>query len=263
MHRSLPARLCLPLCLAALGCAAGSAALAQVKTDGQWRGSGGAALSLTSGNSQSSALNLKAETTRATLVDKINLSGSYDYARSRSEGLLSTTANKWNAFGQYDYNIGARSYAFGKLGLESDELLQLDLRTSLAAGAGYKLIDNPETSFNLFGGLGYSRDVYGAAQTIHDSTGTRFWRASVLLGEESSHRLTASTSLKQRLEVSPGYSGDQAVLARFTVDMNVAINRTLGLTVGLVSDYNSRPSLGRESTDTRLFTGLSFRFGAN
>lgn len=258
MSRSIPARWCT---LALLGIVT-TAVQAQIKTDGQWRGSGGAALSLSSGNTRSSALNLKADGTRATETDRLTLGASADYARSRADGLTSTTANKWNLAGRYDYNLGPRSFVFGKLGLERDELVQLNLRSSMAVGGGFKLIDSRETSFNVFGGIGHSRDSYASTQTIDGMTGTRFSRGSLLLGEEFSHQLTSTTSLKQRLELSPGFSGDKAVLARLTAGVNVAINRTLGLDVGLVSDYNSRPAQGKASTDTRLFTGVNFRFGA-
>ena len=251
------------LCIAAVACMASNAAIAQVKQDGQWRGTAGAGLAVTSGNSDTSTLNLKADMARATSADKLTLAGSYDYARSTSNGVESTTANRWNALGQYDYNLSPRIFVFGKLGLEADKLINLNWRASTAGGAGYKLVDTATTSFNVFGGVGYSRDKYDVPQTIRGRTGTEFSRASLLLGEESSHQLTSSTSFKQRLEVSPGVSGDKAVLAKLTSGLSVAINRTLALTVGLVADYNSRPPIGKGTTDTSVFTGLSFKLGAN
>ena len=55
---------------AALGCLAAGGALAQAKTDGLWRGNGGAALSLNSGNTTSSSLQLNADASKATAADK-------------------------------------------------------------------------------------------------------------------------------------------------------------------------------------------------
>jgi uncharacterized protein DUF481 len=79
-------------------------ASAQVKTDGEWRGLGGAALSVSSGNTTSSALLVNLDMARATERDKITLGAAVNYAKNKSDGVSRTTANKWAATGQYDYN---------------------------------------------------------------------------------------------------------------------------------------------------------------
>lgn len=260
MTTSFSARL--SLLALALACLAATTAHAQIKTDGQWRGAGGAALATTSGNTNSTAISLNAEMARATTADKISFGANSNYARSEVDGKTSTTANKWSGFGQYDYNLSPRLFVFGKLGVEGDELIDLSLRTAVAAGLGYKLIDTKETAFSVFGGAAYTVDQYDKAQTIGSKTAKSFSRASIYLGEESSHTLSASTTFKQRLELYPGISGDKAVLAKFSAGLGVAISSTLNLTVGLVDTYNSKPPVGTKKNDVGLFTGLNVKFGA-
>lgn len=239
-----------------------TAAWAQTKTDGQWRGVGGAAMALTSGNTSSSALSLNADMARATTADKLSFGANANYARSKVGGVNSTTANKWAGFGQYDYNLSPQLFVFGKLGLEGDDLIKLSLRSTLASGLGYKLVDTKEMSFNVFGGAAYSTDKYDTVQTIGSKTGKSFSRSSLFLGEESSHALSASTSFKQRLEIYSGISGDKAVLAKFTAGLAVAISSTLNLSVGLVDNYNSKPANGTKKNDLGVFTGINVKFGA-
>ena len=250
------------LSLFALAGLASGATSAQVKTDGEWRGVGGAALAMTSGNSTSSAVSINAEMVRATTDDKMTLGASANYARSKSAGVTSTTANKWSAAGQYDTNLSQRVFAFGKLGLEGDEIINLTLRSTLAAGLGYKVIDSAEASLNVFGGAAHSSDRYDAPKVIGGKTGERFSRTSALLGEESSHKLSSSTTFKQRLDLYPGATGDKAVLAKFTSSLAVAVSSTLNLTVGLVDNYNSKPPSGTKRNDIGLFTGVNVKFGA-
>lgn len=245
------------------GAAVVPAAIAQVKADGQWRGLGGASLSVNSGNTDSRALLLNVDMARATERDKITLGGMVNYARSKdAAGVSQTTANKWAANGQYDYNLTPRVYVFGKLGLEADRLIDLSLRTSVASGAGYHLIQTPDTTFDVFGGLAYITDKYRVAQTIGGETDTRFDRFALLLGEESSHQLSQTTTFKQRLEVYPGLSGDKAVIAKFNAGLGVAMSSTLSLTVGLIDTYNSKPPAGLKKNDVGLFTGVSVKLGA-
>ena len=250
------------LSLLSLAVLAAASAHAQVKTDGEWRGSGGAALSSTSGNSTSTAMALNADMVRATTADKITLAAGANYARSKANGTTSTTSNKWAASGQYDYNLSPALYVFGKLGLEGDALTELALRSTLAGGVGLKVIDTKETSFNVFGGAAYTSDRYDTAQVIAGRTSKTFNRSSLLLGEEFSHQLASNTSFKQRLELYPGLSGDKAFLAKFTAGLAVAVSSSLNATVGLTDSYNSKPPAGSKKNDLGLFVGVSVKFGA-
>jgi putative salt-induced outer membrane protein len=250
------------LCLVVLGCTACGGALAEDKTDGQWRGTGGAALSVTSGNTTSSSLLINAEASRATTIDKITLGGAMNYAKSKIGGVDQTTANKWGAFGEYDYNLSPQMFVFGRLGFDADKVIDLSLRTSLAAGLGYKVINTKETTFDVYGGLGYTTDKYSLAQTINGTTDTSFSRASIYLGEASSHVLSPTVSFKQRLDLYPGVSGDKAILAKFNAGLSVAMSSTLNLSVGLIDTYNSKPPAGTKSNDIGLFTGVNVKFGA-
>lgn len=231
--------------------------------DGQWRGTGGAAVSATSGNSSTQAVLLNAEMARATAADKITLGGAINYGRSKADGVTSTTANKWNGAGQYDFNLSPALFAFGKLGLEGDQLTDLSLRSTLAGGLGYKLIDTPDLKFTLSGGLGYSTDRYDALKTIGGKTAKGFSRASLYLAEESEHQLSKTTSFKQRLELFPGVSGDKAMLARFSAGLGVAMSGTMSLSLGVTSTYNSKPAAGSKKNDLGVFTGLNLKFGAS
>ena len=248
---------------AILACSVCGPALAQDKPDGQWRGSGGAALSLTSGNTDSRSLLLNADLARVTEADKITLGAAANYARNKTAGVSQTTANRWSLGAGYERGLGPRTFAFGRIGLEADKLIELDQRVALAGGLGYKVIATPETTFNVYGGAGYVTDRYGSAQVIDGKSDTSFSRASLYLAEESAHKLSETTSFKQRLDVYPGVSGDKAVLAKFSAGLAVAMSSTMSLTVGLTDSYNSKPPAGARSNDVGLFTGINVKLGAN
>ena len=253
----------LSLSTLALAITASTGALAQDKTDGQWRGTGGAALSATSGNSSTSALQLNVDASRATTANKTSLGAMVNYGRSKSGGVSTTTSNKWGVFGQYDHNLSPRTFAFGRLALDGDKVIDLSLRSQLAAGLGYKLITTPAMTLDLFGGLGYTTEKYSVVKTIGGERDDNFARASVYLGEASSHQLTPTVSFKQRLDVYPGISGNKAVLAKFSAGLSVVMSSTLNLNVGLTNTYNSKPPAGTKFNDTALFTGINVKFGAN
>lgn len=246
----------------AFTCLAAGGALAQAKPDGQWRGNGGAALALNSGNTTSTNLQLNAAAAKATAEDKITLGSVINYAKSKVNGADVTTAEKWAATGQYDFNLSPRTYAFGKLGLEGDKLTALSLRTGVSGGLGFKVINTDATTFDLLGGVGYTTDKYSAPRTIGGKTDTRFARASLYLAETSTHKLSSTVSFTQRLDLYPGLSGDKAMAARFSAGLAVAMSSTLNLTVSLTDQYNSKPPSGVKKNDIGFFTGVNVKFGA-
>ena len=250
-------------CTVALAAAfAVGGAHAETKPDGQWRGNGGAAAAFTSGNSSPSTLSLAIDMARATAEDKISLGGNVNYGKSKSAGVTTTNTDKWAGFGQYDWNLSPKLFVFGKLGLEGDKVAKLDLRSLVAAGVGYKIVDTKELSFSVFGGAAYSTDKYSVAQTIGGKTDTRFSRSSLFVGEESAHQLTASTTFKQRLELYPGMSGDKALIAKFNAGLAVAMSGTVSLNVGVTDTYNSKPPAGQKKNDVGVFTGVNVKLGS-
>lgn len=229
-------------------------------TDGLWRGTLGAALAATSGNTSTRSALLNGDGLRQTEADRISVGGLLQYADSRTDTGRTTTAHRLSGFGRYDYNLDAHRFSFVRGGLERDRLRQLSLRSTVDAGLGWKLVDTQALRASLFGGLGYTRDRYDSPQTIDGRSDTRFSRASLYLAEESAHELTPTVRVRQRLEANAGISGDQAQLLRFTANLDVAMTATLALSVGLIDAYNSRPPAGQRSNDLSVFTGVNLKF---
>jgi putative salt-induced outer membrane protein len=237
--------------------------LAPPPKDGLWRGIAGAALSVTSGNTKTSSVLLNTDAVRATEQDKFALGATVNHARGTDEaGESTTTADKASAFGQYDRDFAPRWFGFGRLGYDRDALIDLSSRYSATVGVGHRLVDTDTNSFTLSAGLGYVVERYSTLQTIANETDTRFGRPTAFIAEESAHKLTQTTSLKQRLEAAPALDGSGSVLWKFNANVDVAINKSLSLAVGVIDTYNTEPPEGAAKNDLAVFTGINYRFGA-
>ncbi len=244
-------------------CWAAVSANAQIKTDGEWRGTGGAAFSVTSGNTSNTALLVNGDGYRATADDKMTAGGFINYARTKVGASTLKTSEKWYGFGQYDRNLTDKLFAFGRGSLEGDGLIDLTYRLTLAGGVGYKVIAMPDTSFTVYAGLAHGIDKYGSVQSIGGKIDDGFSRTSLYLAEDSSHKLSDTVSFKQRFELYPGLTGDKAKIAKFTAGLTVAMSSTLGINLGVIDSYNSKPPLGAKKNDLAVFTGVNVKFGAN
>ena len=243
--------------LVALSLAAGGAhAQATVKNDGQFRAALGLGASLASGNTKATNLSLTGDAVRATDQNKLSLYGNLQYARSGG----TTTADQLRLGARYDQNLSAQLFAFGGLDLERNKFANLNLRAQLSAGLGWHVIKSPTTTFDLFGGLGYVSDKYKDPMVIDGRSRDSYGYMSLLLGEESTHKLSDSTSFKQRLTLVPNLKNRGEFRANWDAGLAVAMSKAMNLNVGLGFAHNSEPGPGRKSTDTLLTTGVSVKF---
>lgn len=238
------------LLLAAL-CLTCPAALAQDTPDGRWHGGLSLSGALASGNTSSRTLAANADTSRATAEDKISLYGIANYGRSRVGGVSTTTADLLRVGGRYDFNLGARWFSFGGAEGETNEAGGVRDRYSLNGGVGHHLVKNDAHLWDVFAGVGYT--------DTRATDGMRADGAQALFGEESSHKLSDTTSLKQRLVYYPG-GGELGDRATFDAGLATTLSGSWTLNAGLSSRYSSRVPAGTRKTDKLLTMGFGYRF---
>lgn len=240
--------------IVALACSTlGTPAFAQDKPDGQWHGSFSLGASFASGNSDLINAGANFEAARATARDKLSFYANGAYGESKTGGVKTRSAELLRGGGRYEWNLSPHAVAFGSADLERDGLLDLDLRLLLGGGLGYYLVKDKTTTFQLFGGVAWTDEKYSRPGLDRDY-------ASLVLGEESSHAITETTSFRQKLVAYPDL--DKTGELRATFDAMLASKLggawTLNLTLG--SRYNSLPPPGLKKTDTVFLVGVGTKF---
>lgn len=229
-------------------------AQAPIKTDNQWRGTANAGLSFASGNTDSTAVNIAANAAKASEQDKLAFYLTTLYGTKKSNGTSEETANLFRAGGKYDRNLSDRVFAFGSIDAEHDKLQDLDLRAVAAGGLGYHIIKNENTVFDVFSGLTYNHERF-TTETRNNS--------ELLLGEESQHKLTDTTSLNQRFALYPSITDSGEFRAQFDAGLSTSITKKIELKLTLSNRYQSNPLPGIKKTDTLFLTSIGYRFGAD
>ncbi|CAN5358541.1 hypothetical protein BH09PSE5_BH09PSE5_50600 [soil metagenome] len=228
---------------------------ATIKPDGQWRYALGAGGSAASGNSSSASVNVSGAAVRATDGSKLAVGGRGVYTKSNG----STTAQNAALGAQYDQDFTPIYFTFGKLDALRDEPANISSRVSAFAGAGRHFIKRDTTTFDVSAGLGYTDDRYSTPTVISNDLVSRNGRAEGLIAEESTHRLTPNTSVRQKLSVFPNLQQRGEVRAVFDAGISVAMTSTLSLTAAITHRYDSNPGLGLVKGDTLFVTGLQIK----
>lgn len=230
---------------------ASQAALAQNTPDGRWHGGLSLSGAFSSGNSSSRTLAANADASLATEQDKISLYGIANYGRNKVDGVDTTTADLLRLGGRYDFNLSTQWFSFAGAEGETNKAGGVRDRYNLNGGVGYHVVKNDTNSWDVFGGLGYTDTRF--------TDGSKANGAQVLLGEESSHKLSETTTLKQRLVYYP--DGDElGDRATFDAGLATTISGGWTLNAGLSSRYAGRVPAGTKKTDNLLTVGFGYKF---
>lgn len=232
-----------------------SPAVAQTmsKPDGAWRGSVGASVSSSSGNNDALSGNLSADAVRQREHDKLVASVLSLYSRSETDGVEELTASRFLAKTRYDRNFSDLTYGFVGYDLEKDKLADLKWRHSPSVGAGLHLRKTETFTFDVFAGYSHNREeLYTGAKRSFDEG---------LIGEETTHKLSEDTSLRQRFVIYPNLTDSGEYRAVFDASLLSPLIGSWNLTLNLSARYQSNPPLGVQKRDTLVFAGLQYRWG--
>jgi putative salt-induced outer membrane protein YdiY len=233
-----------------------SQAQVTLKPDGQWRYLLTAGANVSSGNNDARSLNISGEAARQTVDDKWIWNARADQARNAG---VSTT-DRYVLRTQYDRNISPDWFGFGSGETLRDQLANIDARYSVASGVGRHVWRTERGYFDVSTGLGYTYDRYVTSRDIAGAMRDRYGRLELVLAEESSHKLTDTTRLRQKFTLLPNLRDSGKYRAVLDTGLTVAMTPTINLSAGLSYRYDSDPGAGLEKVDAMFVTGVSLRF---
>jgi putative salt-induced outer membrane protein YdiY len=203
--------------------------------------------SVASGNTDAHSLHLAGEAEARNDVQRTTLDAEINEASQ--DGV--ETASNWQLGMKYDYFVAPQTYLYVNTRFEHDSQADLDLRSALGLGAGRQIVDRPDLSLAIEGGLSAVNEDYGSA------TDTRFPGARFALNYEQALwaervRLFHNSNVLLSLESADNY------LYRSRTGLRMPVNEHFGVGTQVNFDYDNVPAIGAEKTDTALIFNLDY-----
>ena len=224
-----------------------------------WSGKGEVGYVMSRGNTDTDLANAKIDL--ADVVGDWKHSMHLEALYGRSAEI--TSAERWAALLQSDFQITPRAFAFGALHFTEDEFSGFQYQASATTGAGYKFIDTATNKLTAQVGVGYRRlrpelltmDASGAviARTPEESTGTIIGTA----GFDFAHSFNAITKLSDKFLVESG-SGNTSL--ENDLALVVSMSKTLAISVGFTFLENTQPPAGLKKVNTLTTLNLVYAF---
>ncbi len=175
-----------------------------------------------------------------------------------------TSAERWDALWQTNYNFTSDLFVFGNARYGHDLFDGFEYQASGTAGLGYNVIKTDATTLSVQVGAGYqwqrpetiTKDADGVviSRTLLPNANT----AVATFGLTYSQKLTATTTLSDNLLLNGGFSGDSLITNNLS--LAVKISTKLALTLGYNIQDNTQPPPGLKSLDEFETVNLTYSF---
>ena len=126
----------------------------------QWTARANVSLSNERGNTDTDNYYLDGEFIARTEENRYSISGKYN--EEKSDGV--TTAKSAVGYGKYDHFLNKQWFVFANTLFEHDEFKDLNLRSTIGAGAGYQFFETPLLNLSASAGLAWVDENFDLAQ---------------------------------------------------------------------------------------------------
>jgi putative salt-induced outer membrane protein len=214
-----------------------------------WTGSFGAGLSMTSGNSDTTNINLSFDTKYDPKTGNLfKAEGLYLLGRAEGED----TANRLFLLGRFEHLLKPRVFVFGQLQYTRDPFKGIDYLIAPTGGIGYKLVDTPRTQLSADTSLGV---VWEKNPDVSVRT-SGAWAA----GEKLSHKLSDTATFTESAQALWKLDDLGDAFYQGGLGLAVAITARSQLKVELQDTYKTRPPDGLEKNDVALLLSFVFKY---
>lgn len=227
----------------------------------EWSGGGNVGFALARGNSDTTNLAVGFTADRKTLSDEIKAYLSSIYSTTGAIAGGTVTANEILGGIRYDKNLNPKIFVFVGGDFTHNALQSLDIQQIYSGGLGWHVINRTDTTFDVLGGVNYTRESY-SGPVIPGAAATDNFPA-LTLGETFARKMGAASALTEDFTVYPVLNNLGQY--RFAADAgwSTQIKKWLGWQITFGDRYISNPPiLGTKNNDLVLSAGLKFSFGA-
>ena len=215
----------------------------------EWKGRVNAGASKTNGNTKNQAFNVDAEAQGRGAKDRITLSAEYN--RESSSG--ADTVDNARLAAQYDRFISKKWFLYLQGSGERDDFEDLNLRTTIGAGAGYQVIDTDLTQLSIEGGPTYVNEDFQTAADqdfISARWAVKFDHFIFDKFAQLFHNHEGLVSLENTSDV----------LIRSKTGVRIPIRDNWNATAQVNLDWDNVPAPGRKKTDTKYILSLGYNW---
>jgi len=233
------------------GCVCALASGAAMGQDG-WSGDVEAGLNLTSGNTDETSINSRADVTRDWADWRQNVVLQQRYTEQDDQ----RTAERYQATSQLDYKFTDHDYVFLRGRYDDDSFSGYEFQASASGGYGRRVWEESESFLDTSIGAGYR---YSRFDVPDADEGKRREEPIGRLAANFRYKITPTSSFRQELESEVGMDDGES-LSKSKTSLQANLMGSLAMRLSYTVERDSNPPEGVRNTDTITNITLLYDF---
>jgi putative salt-induced outer membrane protein YdiY len=215
-----------------------------------WKGSVGAGLSLTGGNTDTSSYNLDFAVKHDPGKKGIFKTDGF-YLRSDTGG--EKTVDRTGLGARYEHALGggARLFGYGEARFLRDVFKDVEHLVTPTLGVGCRVVDRDDLKLTVDGGIGLAFEKLTGLGGTTDG--------AVNAGESLSVKLSKSASLVQAGRALWKMNDFGDAYYHFDIGLLTSLTDRFDLKLSFIDDYKSKPPGGKKKNDTAVLATIVFK----
>lgn len=154
----------------------------------------------------------------------------------------------------YQQDFSKFAYWYAAVGLEHDDVANLDFRLNIGPGVGFHLLKTEAMELNVEAGLAYYHEKYSVPSTTSEDT----LRARI--GESFTYKFAPGAKFYQTAELAGDVSDTGNYIFNFEAGVESTLTDNLKLRLSFLDRYVSEPPAGLDENDIQVTSSLVIGF---
>lgn len=217
-----------------------------------WQGFVSFSIAGASGNADTATYSTAVSASRAAGKNKMALYFNQVYATQSTTEPFGTTANRLSGGYRLDRDVSRRMFVFATTDFDFDQFLDLDLRSVLGGGLGWKVWKADRGFLDIGAGGVWNREKFGS--------GLIRKAGEALINEELGLKVNSRLKLTQRMSLYPNISDTGQYRLNLDMGASMPVFGWLEWNIGFSSRFLSNPPPGLQKNDLLYTTGIRLSF---
>lgn len=221
-------------------------------TESEWKGTLGAGLSSSSGNTDRRTLHTAVDVEKRIEEWRYSVGFHWLYADEAESGPRQLLERRAQVEGQVDFFLDETSYILVTADAATDKKAALDLRSSLGVGYGYQVVEEEDWKLSIEAGLSGVQEEFEAVDQETYLAGRFGYALERKLGEH--------WTFSQNGEVFPSIEEAEDVYVAVDTRLRCTLSESLYGQFQWIYDWDNTPASGAERENHRLLFSVGYSF---
>lgn len=213
----------------------------------KWNTTGALGLSVSSGNTENTLLNVNLITSRKWEKNELDMGADASYGESDG---LRNTANA-HAFAQYNRLFTEKWYGLLRVDAMHDDVADVQYRVAVSPGVGYYVFKTTNSFLRFETGPGF---VWERVAGVDDDYVT------LRLAERYETQINDKVKLWQYIEWLPNVEDFQDGVINAELGVDASLTKRMSLRAFVQDTYDSTPAPGSKHNDVKFIMALAYKF---